>query len=236
LFEALLAACAEGHDVTPVAGTGAYWLSPGVPVLVAPSGIPDPVVDSAAVSPESVSEGATVALVAAAPILHEADAVAPPPSKGLFEAVFEHGIASGLNPGGVSSVTPNGMALDNDEADGAWDDVLPSGEVAPIPGIGLPCAWAATTPMNQRTAGKMLVGRIDVSRSIGWAWPPWIGASGRNALLLLTIPLGSTGSGRLRPRKAGCSGIRRSPVSIPPVSAGVSGQGGIWNAASLVRA
>jgi hypothetical protein len=83
--------------------------------------------------------------------------LAPPPSNWALEAVFGHGITSGLSPGGFSSVAPSGIAPEEeDESEG----VIPSGEVMPMPGGWLACALAAATLASSMIADKMHLPRI----------------------------------------------------------------------------
>jgi hypothetical protein len=98
------------------------------------------------------------------------DKVEPPPSNAEFEVVFGHGMTSGLIPGWLSSVAPSGMPL---ELEGA----VPSGEVAPMPGAGTPCAHAAATPINHIIAAKVHARRIGslASKPTAVPFPPPIG-------------------------------------------------------------
>ncbi len=88
---------------------------------------------------------------------------APPPSNWELEAVFGHGITSGLSPGGFSSVAPSGMVPEEeDESEG----VIPSGEVMPMPGVWVACALAVTTLARKTIADKMHVARIKFGLSV----------------------------------------------------------------------
>jgi len=96
----------------------------------------------------------------------------PPPSKAALEAVFGHGICSGLNPGGMSSVAPSGMLPELEEEDG--EGVVPSGEVVPMPGVWLACALAETVLADHKiladhkVAANMHEPRIEVPRVERW--------------------------------------------------------------------
>jgi hypothetical protein len=96
---------------------------------------------------------------------HAEEAVAPPPSNAALEVVFGHGIWSGLNPGGLSSVAPSGIALELEGEDGS-ESAVPSGEVAPMPGVGPACAPAAATLANHMIAVKAHLPCIEVSRVV----------------------------------------------------------------------
>ena len=142
-----------------------FWLSPGVPRSVAPSGMPEPLFDPAIKPDVNVLE-----LDAAAEPPNELFAVAepqpeerlePPPSNWALETVFGHGMTSGLSPGGFSSVAPSGMVPEGEDE----SESVPSGEVMPMPGIWFACALAAATLANQTIADKMHVPRIKVGLS-----------------------------------------------------------------------
>jgi hypothetical protein len=94
---------------------------------------------------------------------HVEDVIEPPPSNAVLEVVFGHGIWSGLNPGGLSSVAPSGIPLEL-EGEGESESVVPSGEVAPMPGVGLACALAAAIPASHMIAVKIHLLCIEVSR------------------------------------------------------------------------
>ncbi len=97
-----------------------------------------------------------------APEPHAEDAVEPPPSNAALEVTFGHGICSGLNPGGLSSVAPSGIPPEVEEEDGS-ESVVPSGEVVPMPGVGLACAQAAAIPASHSIAARVQVPFIEVS-------------------------------------------------------------------------
>jgi hypothetical protein len=145
-------------------GTVMSWLSPGIPRSVAPRGIPEPLVDPKvdAVELDAVEVPGEM-LVAAEP--HGEDAVEPPPSNAAEEVVFGHGICSGLNPAGLSSVAPSGIPPEVEAEDGS-DSVVPSGDVAPMPGVGLACALAAAIPANHMIAAKVHVACIEIFRVV----------------------------------------------------------------------
>jgi hypothetical protein len=146
-------------------GTATVWLSPGVPRLVAPSGMPEPALDPAV---EIVSCPLEPCVADADELpefaeLHPEEPDIPPPSNDPLELVLGHGIVSGLIPVGVSSVAPMGM-LDVDTLD-CSEAVVPSGEVAPMPDVDAVCAWTVVSPI-QISAARMQVLRIDVSRTV----------------------------------------------------------------------
>jgi hypothetical protein len=95
---------------------------------------------------------------------HAEDALAPPPSNAALD-VLGHGIWSGLNPGGLSSVAPSGIPLELEGEDES-ESVEPSGEVAPIPDVGLACALAAATLASHMIAAKVHLPCIEVSRVV----------------------------------------------------------------------
>jgi hypothetical protein len=96
---------------------------------------------------------------------HAEEVVEPPPSNAALEVVFGHGIWSGLNPGGLSSVAPSGIPLKLEGEDGS-ESVVPSGEVAPMPGVGIACALAAATLASHMIAAKVHLLCIEVSRVV----------------------------------------------------------------------
>ena len=128
-------------------------------------GMPEPLVDPSveAVEPEAV-EIPDELLIVAEP--HPEEAVEPPPSKAEFEDVFGHGIWSGLMPGVSTSVAPSGIPLEPEAEDGS-DSIVPSGEVAPMPGLGPACAPAAVTPANHMIAAKAHLPCIKFPRVVG---------------------------------------------------------------------
>jgi hypothetical protein len=149
-------------------GTAMTWLSPGVPRSVVPRGMPELSVDPAvnpmidAVEPDGV-EVPNEALVVAEP--HAEDAVEPPPSNAALAVVFGHGIWSGLNPVGLSSIAPSGIPPEVEVEDGS-ESVVPSGEVAPMLGVGFACALAAATLANHMIAAKVHLPCIEASRVV----------------------------------------------------------------------
>jgi hypothetical protein len=127
-----------------------------VPRSVAPSGTPallaDPDDPSVPAVPDPVP--APVLLADVDPQL--LDCAEPPPSKAAFELALGQGVISGLTPGVLMPVAPSGMLPPvRFEPDELSDD-MPSGEVAPMPGVVLVCACAATTPIDQimKASGK----------------------------------------------------------------------------------
>jgi hypothetical protein len=149
---------AEQGDTLGV-GTGTFWLSPGVPRSVTPSGMLElavgPVVRPG-VDPLELDAGDIAdELPVSEP--HAVDKVEPPPSNAEFDVVLGHGMTSGLVPGWLSSVAPSGIALE-------LEGVVPSGEVVPMPAEGAVCAHAVAAPINQIIAAKVHARRIEVSR------------------------------------------------------------------------
>jgi hypothetical protein len=167
-----------GQGVAEMLGSGTPMvvLSPGVPTSVAPSGI---VLAPLVVPSPSPAEGVVAAPceVLVAPVLQvlaidEPD-VAPPPSKVelapaipvpdgvipepvpavpmLDVPVPGHNVppASGLIPPVLSSVAPSGMPTG---PDGALKFIVPSGDVAPMPGVGAVCANPLLQPRRKMAA------------------------------------------------------------------------------------
>jgi hypothetical protein len=138
------------------AGFVVTGLSPAAPSSVAPSGI----VLLPAVGPPVVAPACGVPpMPAELPAVEEAQAlefdITLPPSKverdpatPLPEAAMPpHG--DGLSPPGLSSVAPRGIPFDcvlNPELP------VPSGDVAPIPGVGLTCANPTAQVLSQTSA------------------------------------------------------------------------------------
>jgi hypothetical protein len=149
----------EGQGSADVEGTVASGLSPCAPSSVAPSGIFEPTVVVAALPP-----GAAGPLVEAefddALKPHAFDV--PPPSKAGFELVLAQDGASGLIPGVFSSVAPSGMLVDPDDA--VVEEGVPSGEVAPMPGVEADCACAAATAPKQ--IKSVIINRRHIASSL----------------------------------------------------------------------
>jgi hypothetical protein len=126
-----------------------------------PEPLVDPIVDP---RPDAVPEAIDVPDVAAEP--HADVAAEPPPSNAEFEFVVGHGIWSGLMPDVLSSVAPSGipLALELDEGS---ESIVPSGEVAPMPGGRLVCALAIVAPASHMIAAKTRVPCIKISRVSG---------------------------------------------------------------------
>jgi hypothetical protein len=137
-------------------GTAVVWLSPGVPRSVAPSGMLEPATDP--VDPETIPPpDIDVAAVFDELEPQLFDWADPPPSKAAFELVPGHGMINGLTPDVLISVEPSGMPPRPDELESSGEfavDGAPSGEVGPMPGVGLVCACAATIPIQQQIAMK----------------------------------------------------------------------------------
>jgi hypothetical protein len=127
--------------------------------------MPEPTADPSVevAEPEAV-EIPDELLIVAEP--HPEEAMEPPPSKAELEDVFGHGIWSGLMPGVSTSVAPSGIPPEPEAEDGS-DSIVPSGEVAPMPGLGPACAPAAVTPASHMIAAKARIPCIKVSRVVG---------------------------------------------------------------------
>jgi hypothetical protein len=155
----------DGHGATDILGIKMFWLSPGVPRSVAPSGMPEPLFDPAirpdvnVLELDAVAEPPNELFAVAEPQPEER--LEPPPSNWALETVFGHGMTSGLSPGGFSSVAPSGMVPEGEDE----SESVPSGDVMPMPGVWFACALAAATPANQTIADKMHVPRIKVGLS-----------------------------------------------------------------------
>jgi hypothetical protein len=139
-----------------------FGLSPGVPTAVAPKGMLEPTVpvdapgagpgESAADMPELVLEDV------AEP--HPPETLVPPPSNAEFELAPAQGC--GLMPGVLNSVAPSGIPLEVG-AEVSGDEDVPSGEVAPMPGVAADCACAAPTAPRQIRICKASRDRIEGS-------------------------------------------------------------------------
>jgi hypothetical protein len=147
--------CDEAIDCRQgvTAGTAVVWLSPGVPRSVAPSAMPEPTTDPddpGMVPPAPNIEPAPEAFDVPEPQLF--DRFDPPPSKAEFELELGQGMISGLTPGVLISVEPSGMPPRPDEVELDEElsaDGTPSGDVGPMPGVVVVCAWAAAIPIQQ---------------------------------------------------------------------------------------
>jgi hypothetical protein len=140
-------------------GTGTFWLSPGVPRSVAASGMPEPAADPVVRPGVDPLELDAVELADGLAVFdpQAVDKVEPPPSNAEFDVVLGHGMTSGLIPGWLSSVAPSGMML-------VLEGAVPSGEVAPMPEVGVVCAAADVAPINQIITAKVHARRIEISR------------------------------------------------------------------------
>jgi hypothetical protein len=145
------------------------WLSPGVPRSVAPSGMPEPMMDPVTptvdpLEPE-VDEEFNEPLAMSEP--HAVDTVEPPPSKAELELafVFGQGACSGLRPGVLSSVAPSGISPTPADVDGP-EDRDPSGDVEPIPVVGPACAKAVPLPKDQMNAAKVATAKVKLCRIV----------------------------------------------------------------------
>jgi hypothetical protein len=154
--------------VVDTEGTVMFGLSPDVPTAVAPKGMLEPTVDGdppgadpgepAADMPESVLEDV------AEP--HPLETLVPPPSNAGFELALAQG--SGLTPGVFNSVAPSGIPLEVG-ADVSENEDVPSGEVAPMPGVTADCACAAATTPRQIRICKASRDRIEGSQPMIYA-------------------------------------------------------------------
>jgi hypothetical protein len=170
------------------AGTTSNGLTPALPISTDPNGIPvraappgevgDVAADDEALLLELVPH---VPEVAAPPGNVPVPAPSPPPSKFVLEPdipddglpIAKHVVlfpvipivaaAAGLSPGDASSVAPMGIP-----AGGTGEPAAkPSGEVAPIPGVGLPipptCANAGMQPKSAACSAAINTRRIMTS-------------------------------------------------------------------------
>ena len=169
-------------------GTTSNGLTPALPISTEPNGIPvraappgdlgDVAADDEALLLELVPH---VPEVAAPPGNVPVPAPSPPPSKFVLEPdipddglpIAKHVVlfpvipivaaAAGLSPGDASSVAPMGIP-----AGGTGEPAAkPSGEVAPIPGVGLPipptCANAGMQPKSAACIAIINTRRIMIS-------------------------------------------------------------------------
>jgi hypothetical protein len=177
-----------GQGVAEMLGSGTpiVVLSPGVPTSVAPSGIvaPLPTVPSPNPAAGVIAVPGEVPLVPVAAGLQvlatdEPD-IAPPPSKVELDpaipvpdvvipvlgpeipAGLAHNVppASGLIPPLLSSVAPSGMPTG---PDGALKFIVPSGDVAPMPGVGPTCAKLLPQPRRKMIPVMVRACRIEAS-------------------------------------------------------------------------
>jgi hypothetical protein len=169
---------AKGEIVGDVAdGSG---LTPALPISNEPNGIPtratppgvvgDVAATDEALLPAVVPHGPDIAVVPGidAPV----PTPIPPPSKVVVEPgiaddalpVIEQG--NGLSPGGVSSVAPMVVPV------GATDEpgVMPSGEVAPMLGVGLPIPLTCATaePQLNSIANAVIIAKRVIMGSISY--------------------------------------------------------------------
>jgi len=177
----------QGMSETLGTGTPTGALTPGEASSVEPSGIVLPPGPVPSPSPE---EGVAAMLgePAAAPEGHVLPIIepsgAPPPSKldidpvtplpvadipvvdpavpPLEAAVPVHNVppASGLVPPLLSSVAPSGMPIG---PDGPLKFIVPSGDVAPMPGVGATCAKLVAQPKRKRAPAMVRTRRIETS-------------------------------------------------------------------------
>lgn len=145
-----------GEDDAAGAGTVISGLTPALPISTDPKGIPareGPLGD--ADGADAVGEAVPVAHGAALPSEIPPPTVSPPPSYVLtpemppdipvdalppsehVEAIMPAGSVNiGLMPGEMSSVAPSGMSVGPTNAPDCEPPVIPSGEVAAMPGVG----------------------------------------------------------------------------------------------------
>jgi hypothetical protein len=71
--------------------------------------------------------------------------------------------ASGLVPPMLSSVAPSGMPIG---PDGALKFMVPSGDVAPMPGVGPTCAKPLPQPRRKMSPAMVRIRRIEASLSV----------------------------------------------------------------------
>jgi hypothetical protein len=166
----IVVALPQGVVVRPGTGAAIIGLTPGLASSVAPSGIVLVVPAPGTPSPEAgvfaMPGEVPVALVPQLVPIPELEDVPPPskgpdvPEKALPDiAPVAHCVApgSGLVPPGSISVAPSGMPTG---PDGALKFMLPSGDVAPMPGKGAVCASAPVQPAIARAATQETCRRI----------------------------------------------------------------------------
>jgi hypothetical protein len=175
-----LAAVVDGNGLVAMlgAGTSGIGLTPPLPISKEPNGIPvrgappgvvgDVAANVEALLPEVVPHGADIAVLPGIDI--PVPMPIPPPSKVVLEPdipdvvlpVTVHGVplaviptvplGSGLTPPVASPVAPKGIPVGGTCEPG----IMPSGEVAPMLGVGLPipptCAKAEPQPKRIATA------------------------------------------------------------------------------------
>jgi hypothetical protein len=153
----------------------------GIPVRAAPPGDTDGIAADDAALLELVPHVPEVAAPPGSDVPVPAPIAVPPPSKVVPEPdVPDEGLPAaehvvpvpvipivpvgiGLRPGDASSVEPMGIPVGGTDEPG----VIPSGEVAPMPGVGLPipptCAKAELPPMSTVSIAAINARRIVVS-------------------------------------------------------------------------
>ena len=192
-MDGLSAPVVDGDAMVPIVdrdglgtGTTTNGLTPALPISTEPIGIParappagdadDVAADDEALLLEPVPQTAVLPgndVPVPTPI--------PPPSKFVLELdIPDEGLAiaeqvvpkpvvpmvpliAGLSPGDASSVAPMGIPVGETDEPG----VMPSGEVAAIPGVGMPtpptCAAAGPQPMSAACIAAINMRRIIVS-------------------------------------------------------------------------
>jgi len=170
-------------------GTTSNGLTPALPISMEPNGIPvraappgdadDVAADNEALPLELVPQAPDIAALPGNDV--PAPVPVPPPSKVVLEPdipndglpITKHvvpfpvipiaPVGAGLSPGDASSVAPMGIPAGATGEPGA----MPSGEVAPIPGVGLPipptCANAGEQPKNAACIAAINARRIMIS-------------------------------------------------------------------------
>lgn len=167
-------AVVTGSDVVAdvVGGSG---LTPPLPISNDPNGIPVRAPPPGVVGDVAATDEALLLAV----VPHGADMIVlpgsdvpvptaiPPPSKVVVAPdipdvglpMVEQGVllGSGLRPGGASAVAPMGIPAGGTCEPGP----MPSGEVAPMLGVGLPIppTWAKAEPQPKRTAAVIAITR-----------------------------------------------------------------------------
>jgi hypothetical protein len=139
-----------------------------VPLLIDP-GVDPVVVDPVIIDVDPIALPDAVALQVVEVALVE-PGIAPPPSNVDIDPANpvadvvdpEQGFvpAVGLRPPVFNSVAPRGIPLG---CDAALKSIVPSGEVAPMPGVGATCAKHGPQPIRQAAAARVIRYRIEAS-------------------------------------------------------------------------
>jgi hypothetical protein len=142
--------------------------------IIEPSGAPPPSkVDVDPVTPLPVADIPVPVADIPVPVadIPVVDPAVPP----LEAAVPVHNVppASGLVPPLLSSVAPSGMPTG---PDGELKFIVPSGDVAPMPGAGATCAKLVAQPKRKTAPAMVRTRRIEASpcwRHKVVSWSPW---------------------------------------------------------------